>query len=768
MTTKTFKIKGMHCASCSAIITKKISKLDGIKNVNVNYASEKANIDFDESKINVEQMNNEIEKLGYSVHDNSMESMEHKSMSNMDNMSEVDHSEHLGLNQSKKDKEKDLGDQRVKIRFVFPLAIIIFLIMMWDIASQTFPSIPKFPIPMEIFNVIAMIFATIVMFSIGKPFIAGVIRFIKYRVANMDTLIGIGTLTAYIYSVIVTLFPQIREWMKLPEYTYFDVVIVVIGFVALGKYLEARSKQRTGEAIEKLLELQAKTALVVRNGIEVEIPISEVVIGDIIIVKPGAKIPVDGKIISGNTSIDESMITGESIPIDKKVGDIVIGATINKQGNIKFEATKIGSETMLAQIIKMVEEAQGSKAPIQAMADKISSIFVPIVIGIAFLSLLVWLLVGIPILGQEIAVSYGILSFVGILVIACPCALGLATPTAIIVGVGKGAEHGILIKNAESLELLSKVDTVVLDKTGTITKGKPEVTDIIILNSAYSQDEILKIAGSIEKLSEHPLAQAIASSISSNNFIFYNVENFISLEGVGVKGSIDNKNIYIHKPNENDKSDKLKELQEQGKTVVVVESDNNKIGLIALSDTIKDEAFEAIAKLHKKGIKVVMLTGDNSLAAEYIAKQVNIDDVFAEVLPSEKAGKIKELQSEGRIVAMAGDGINDAPALVQANVGIAMATGSDIAIESAGIALLHGDIHKISQAIDLSKSTLRTIKQNLFWAFIYNVIGIPIAAGLLYPIWGIVLNPIFAGLAMAFSSVSVVGNSLRLKTKQLK
>jgi Cu+-exporting ATPase len=490
------------------------------------------------------------------------------------------------------------------------------------------------------------------------------------------------------------------------------------------------------------------------------------VVGDIIIVKPGAKIPVDGKIIEGFTSIDESMITGESIPIDKKVGDIVIGATINKQGNIKFKATKIGNETMLAQIIKMVEVAQGSKAPIQAMADKISSIFVPIVLGIAFVSLIVWLFVGIPILGQNLAVSYGILSFVGVLVIACPCALGLATPTAIIVGVGKGAENGILIKNAESLELLSKVDTIVLDKTGTITKGKPEISDIIIIDNAYSKDEILKIAGSVEKLSEHPLAQAMASSLSSNNLSFYKVENFISVEGVGVKGSIGNKNIYIHKPDEIDKTDKLKELQEQGKTVVVIESDNNKIGLIALSDTIKDGAYEAIAKLHKRDIKVVMLTGDNRLAAEYIARQVNIDDVFAEVLPNHKADKIKEIQNEGKTVAMVGDGINDAPALVQANVGIAMATGSDIAIESAGIALLGGDIHKISQAIDLSKNTLRTIKQNLFWAFIYNIIGIPIAAGVLYPIWGIVLNPIFAGLAMAFSSVSVVGNSLRLKTKK--
>lgn len=772
MENKIFKIKGMHCASCSAIITKRLSKLDGIKNVNVNYATEKANIDFDVGKVNLEKMNSEIEKLGYTILDLKEDSIKKSDMSMMNKeehakMKGMDHSEHLGLSTSKEEKEKELSEQKAKTQFVLPLALFIFFIMMWDIASKTFSSIPNLPIQMELLNIISMILSTVVIFWIGKPFISGVVRFIKYRVANMDTLIGIGTMSAYIYSTIITLFPQIQIAMKLPEYTYFDVVIVVIGFITLGKYLEARSKQRTGEAIEKLLELQAKTALVIRDGIEVEIPISEVTVGEIIIVKPGMKIPVDGKITEGITSIDESMITGESIPVDKKVGDIVIGATINKQGSFRFAATKVGDETMLAQIIRMVEEAQGSRAPIQAMADKISSIFVPVVLGIAFFALLIWLFVGIPILGQSLAVSYGILSFVGILVIACPCALGLATPTAIIVGVGKGAEHGILIKDAESLELLSKVDTIVLDKTGTITKGKPEVTDVVVIDNSYSADDILKFAGSVEKLSEHPLAQSIADSAISKNITLLSVSEFIALEGVGVKAVVDNKNIYIHKPEINNTDASLKTLQGQGKTVVVVEVNDKKIGLIALSDTIKDGAKEAIAKLHKKGIKVIMLTGDNHLAALYIARQVNIDEVISEVLPGEKTGKIKSLQDEGRIVAMAGDGINDAPALVQANVGIAMATGSDIAIESAGIALLHGDIHKISQAIDLSKATMRTIRQNLFWAFIYNIIGIPVAAGLLFPIWGIVLNPIFAGLAMAFSSVSVVGNSLRLKTKKL-
>ncbi len=742
---KTFKIKGMNCASCSAIITKKLSVLDGVKDVNVNFATEKLNLNFDDKKLSIKQMNSELDKLGYSIHNLNEEIVNDKKVI---------------------DKDTEMEYQKYKTYFVFPLSIFVFLVMMWDIGAKIYPFIPNLPIPMSLWNIIAMILSSIVIFSIGKPFIQGIKRFIQYKVANMDTLIGIGTLTAYIYSVVITLFPQVVTSMRLPEYTYFDVVIVVIGFVTFGKYLESRSKRKTGEAIEKLLELQAKTAFVIRNNIEIEIPLSEVVIGDIVIVRPGGKIAVDGKITEGSTSIDESMITGESIPVDKKVGDTVTGATINKQGSFRFEATKIGNETMLSQIIKMVENAQGSRAPIQAIADKISSVFVPVVLIIAFTSLLVWIFVGSIFISSATAISYGILSFVSILVIACPCALGLATPTAIIVGVGLGAKQGILIKDAESLELLSKVDTIVLDKTGTITKGKPEVTDIIILDKIYSKNDILKFAGSVEKLSEHPLALSIVQSAMNENIILSKATNFNSLGGIGVKAIVENKEIYIHKPDANFENKDLNDLQEQGKTVVIIEVDNNKIGLVALSDTIKEGAKEAIDKLHKKGIKVIMLTGDNHKTATYIAKQVNIDNVFSEVLPSEKTNKIKSLQSEGRVVAMAGDGINDAPALVQANIGIAMATGSDIAIESAGITLLHGDIHKISQAINLSKNTMRTIKQNLFWAFIYNIIGIPIAAGLLYPIWGIVLNPVFAGMAMALSSVSVVGNSLRLKTNK--
>lgn len=516
-----------------------------------------------------------------------------------------------------------------------------------------------------------------------------------------------------------------------------------------------------------MLNLQAKTALVVRDGKEVEVPIGEVVIGDRIIVKPGEKIPVDGKIVSGSSSIDESMITGEPVPVDKNVGDVVIGATINKQGSFVFEATKVGSDTMLAQIVKMVEQAQGSKAPIQALADKVSGVFVPTVLVIALVALASWLIIGIPLIGQSLAISYGILSFVGILVIACPCALGLATPTAIIVGVGKGAEHGILIKDAASLELLGKVEVVVFDKTGTITKGRPEVSDVVSLVSGSSSDEILRYAGSVEKKSEHPLAQAIVSASVGRKLALSEVSNFSAQEGVGVSAHVGKQKVLIRKADKSDNESQIAKLQQEGKTLAVVEVDGAKIGVIAMSDTVKDEAKQAIASLHKKGVKVIMLTGDHEAAAQYIAKQAGIDQVIAGVLPNEKASKIKELQAAGATVAMAGDGINDAPALMQANIGIAMATGTDIAIESAGITLLHGDISKVAQAIDLSRSTMRTVKQNLFWAFIYNVVGIPVAAGLLYPIWGIVLNPIFAGLAMAGSSVSVVANSLRLKTKKL-
>jgi Cu2+-exporting ATPase/Cu+-exporting ATPase len=749
-----FDVRGMHCASCSLVIGKKLRKIPGVTNAEVNYATEKARVDFSPEKTSLQAMNADLQQLGYSL-------------SPVNNQAQADHSQHLGLATTKEIKIRELELLQAKTHFVLPITLLVFVLMMWEIAARTFSFVPNFPVPMGLFTTISLILSSIVLFWIGQPFILGVSRFIRFRVANMDTLVGVGTLTAFLYSATITLLPSLRQRILLPEYTYFDVVLVVIGFVTLGKYLEARSKLRTGEAIEKLVGLQAKTALVLRDGKEVEIPIDQVRVGDHVIVKPGSKIPVDGVMLEGTTAVDEAMVTGESLPVDKKVGDMVIGSTINKQGSIIFKATKIGADTLLSQIVRFVQEAQGSKAPIEALADNISSIFVPVVLGLAFLSMVLWLAIGIPFLGQQIAVSYAITSFVGILIIACPCALGLATPTAIIVGVGKGAEYGILIKDAESLQRLSKVTTVMFDKTGTLTKGVPEVTDVVLLDPQISEPEVIRLAASVEKKSEHPLAEAIVRYAHKKEITFGEVTDFISEAGVGVVANVDGVAVRVRKPSVKDSFAQMTELQKQGKTVVVLEKNNTVLGYIALSDTLKEGIAETIAALRKKGLSIVLLTGDNALAASFIAHQAGISMVFSEVTPQEKALKIKELQSQGQIVAMAGDGVNDAPALAQANVGIAMATGTDVAIESAGVTLLHGDIHKVGEAIMLSKATMRTIKQNLFWAFIFNVIGIPLAGGAFYPLFGWLLSPVFAGLAMAFSSVSVVTNSLRLKTKKL-
>jgi Cu2+-exporting ATPase/Cu+-exporting ATPase len=589
----------------------------------------------------------------------------------------------------------------------------------------------------------------------------------------MDTLIGIGTVAAYSYSFVVSAFEEtlLKSFPNVSN-TYFDVTIIVITFITLGKYLEARSKIKTGDAIEKLLNLQAKTALVVREGKEVEISVNDVKHGDLIIVKPGAKIPVDGVITEGSSFVDESMVTGEPMPEKKKVGDSVASGTINTNGSFIFKATKVGSETLLAQIIKMVEEAQGSKAPIQALADKISSVFVPIVLVIAFISLGAWLAFGARTIGMSSALSYGLISFVSVLVIACPCALGLATPTAIIVGVGKGAHEGILVKDAATLEELHKVDTVVFDKTGTITVGKPTVVDIKNLSDLKDSD-FLSVLASLEAKSEHPIASAITNYIQEKNIKLSKVSNFENIQGKGIKGLIGDVEYYAGNVkisadfNLSFDSSIIREYTLQGKTPVILSTKEKVLGFIMVSDEIKAESKKAITDLHKLGIRSVMLTGDDIQTAKYIASLVGIDDVIAHVLPENKLEKIKELQLQGRIVAMAGDGVNDAPALAQADVGIAMSTGTDVAIESAGITLLSGDISKLVKAIRLSKMTMLGIKQNLFWAFIYNIIGIPLAAGVFYPAFGLLLNPIFAGFAMAMSSVSVVANSLRIKTKKL-
>jgi len=759
METKTFQVKGMHCASCANIIKRKLEKLDGVSTCAVNFGTEKAEVAFDATKVDLPQMNEQVSKLGYTLNDTEVgKSSEYPQITSE--------------NQAKDQKLKELEEMRQKTAFVMPIAAVVFLLMLWEILAHSVAFLPTFPLSMDAFNRASFILATPVMFWIGRPFINGVVRFIKYRAANMDTLVGIGTLVAYFYSSIMLLFPEIKSLLNAPEGLYYDVTIVVIGFITLGKYLEAKSKLKTGEAIEKLLGLAAKFAVVVRDGEEIELPIGQVVVGDTIIVKPGQKIPVDGEISSGKSSIDESMITGEPIPVDKTVGDTVIGATINKHGAFQMRATQVGGQTVLSQIIKMVESAQGSKAPIERIADQVSGIFVPIVLVFAVVMLFLWTIVGSQFMPFSQSLSLGLISFVGILVIACPCAMGLATPTAVIVGVGKAAQNGILIKNAESLEKFQSVNFVVMDKTGTITNGTPSVTDIKV-TSNIAQKKILQLLASLEKQSEHPLAQAVVGRAKDERINFLSVSNFKALEGKGLEGTITGTHYFAGNLKLADDlgltvdTNHIKKLTSQGKTPVIFATKKTILAYIAIADTIKDDAQEAVAALHKLGIKVAMLTGDNRRTAEYIAKQVGIDRVIAEVLPGDKANEVKKLQDEGYKVAMVGDGINDAPALATADVGVAMGTGTDVAIESAGITLLGGHISKLPKAIRLARTTMKVIKQNLFWAFFYNVVGIPVAAGALYPFIGIMLNPAIAGAAMAFSSVSVVTNSLLLKRHKI-
>ncbi|MDP3962562.1 MAG: copper-translocating P-type ATPase, partial [bacterium] len=670
------------------------------------------------------------------------------------------------------EKLAEVADMKAKVMSAIPIAIIAALVMTWEILAQSGWISEMNATVEEFFHHLMPLLATYILFVVGKPYLLGFYRFLRYGKANMDTLIGIGTVAAYLYSFAVTAFEDVLRPFINVDFQYYDVTIVVITFIALGKYLEARSKIKTGDAIEKLLNLQAKTALVIRDGKEIEISVNDVKHGDMIIVKPGSKIPVDGAIAEGSSFVDESMVTGEPMPAQKKVGDNVVAGTINTSGSFTFKATKVGSETLLAQIIKMVEEAQGSKAPIQALADKISSVFVPVVLVIALLTLGSWLIFGGSTLGFSQALSFGLVSFVGILVIACPCALGLATPTAIIVGVGKGAREGILVKDAATLEKLHKVDTVIVDKTGTITIGKPTLVDVENF-SDLKKEEFISILASLEKKSEHPIAHAVVSYADERNITVLEISSFEGIQGKGVKGVIGGKeyfagNVKLMKDLgvEFDYSE-IEQLTMQGKTPVILATKEKALGFAMVADEVKVESKEAIQSLHRLGIKVIMLTGDDERAAKHIASQVGIDEVIAHVLPQDKLEKIKELQSQGRVVAMAGDGVNDAPALAQADVGIAMGTGTDVAIESAGITLLNGDISKMVKAIKLSKMTMRGIKQNLFWAFIYNVVGIPLAAGVFYPVLGWLLSPVFAGFAMAMSSVSVVSNSLRIKSKKL-
>ncbi len=783
MQTQIYKVKGMHCASCANIIERTIKKMEGVEDVAVNNGTENAKISFDKNKTNQEAFNKKLEPLGYTltipeIHNESM------SASSME-MSESEHSEHLGLNQSKKEKLKEIAGMKKGVLGALPVAIITIFIMSWEILGKYGLTPAMSETIFEFFHHLLPIFATFIFITIGKPYLLGVYRFFRYGKANMDTLIGLGTSVAFIYSFIVTAFEDaLRPYLSV-QYNFYEVVIVVIAFVAFGKYLEAKSKLKTGDAIEKLLNLQAKTALIIKDGQEIEIPIEQVAHGDIIIVKPGQKIPVDGIVIEGSSYVDESMITGEPIPVEKNMDAQVVAGTINTTGTFNFKATKVGSETLLSHIIKMVEDAQGSKAPIQALADKISSVFVPVVLGIAVFAFGAWMYFGIPVLGLSLALSLALTSFVAILVIACPCALGLATPTAIIVGVGKGAREGILVKDAETLETLYKANIVVVDKTGTITKGRPELTKIET-TGVLNENEIISILASLENKSEHPIAHAIVNhakdpegsrqggtSGARKNIKFLEVQNFEIIKGKGLKGTIDGVEYFagslkiVSDLNISYNTQTLEEETKQGKTPVLLTDKNSVLGVVFVADPIKPEAIETIQALHKLKKKVIMLTGDNKNTGAYIANLVGIDEVMAEVMPEDKLNIIKDLQNKGNIVVMAGDGVNDAPALAQANVGIAMGTGTDVAIESAGITLLGGDISKIVKAVKLSKMTMRGIKQNLFFAFIYNTLGIPLAAGLFYPIFGWLLSPVFAGFAMAMSSVSVVGNSLRIKSKKL-
>jgi len=764
-------ISGMHCASCASTIKRKLGKLDGVESCEVNYGTEKAKIVFDPSKTSIKAMNKEIDQLGYSLLEpeavlpTTIQSSLH---AGHDMMTPVTSDEKV-----KQRKLRELDQLRGQWITILPLVIISSAMMVWDIGADSLGILPSMPpVLRDFLHHLLPIFATYALLVVGQPYLRAVLNFFKYRVANMDTLVGLGTSVAFLYSFMLAAFEQPLMPYINTEQSYYDVTIVVIGFITLGKYLEARSKLKTGEAIEKLLDLQAKKAVVIRAGKEIEILIEEVVVGDVLIVKPGQKIAVDGEIIEGSSSIDESMITGESIPVDKKKGDLVIGSTLNKHGALKVRALKVGNDTVLAQIIKMVEEAQGSKAPIEKLADQVSSVFVPVVLAFAVLVLLSWILVGMQFMPFYEALTLGIVSFVGILVIACPCAMGLATPTAVIVGVGKAAQHGILIKNAESLEKLNAVNFIVLDKTGTITKGKPEVTDIEPL-AAWSSNQALQILASLEQHSEHPLAQAVVEKAKAKKIKPGAVVDFSIIEGKGLIGTIKGKkylagNLKLVTDLKLTVDDKIiKRFTSVGKTPVILMTEEKILAYVAIADKVKDEAKEMVSLLHAQNLKVAMLTGDNQRTAEYIATQVGIDKVIAEVLPADKAHEILKLQQQGYKVAMVGDGINDAPALVIADVGIAMGTGTDVAIESAGITLLGGRISKLPQAIKLSRATMSTIKQNLFWAFFYNVAGIPIAAGILYPFFGILLNPAIAGGAMAFSSVSVVLNALRLKNLKL-
>ena len=737
-------ISGMHCSSCAGIIERQLKKVPGVIEARVNFAAEKASIIYDSHQASVEDLIKVVGKAGYQ---GSLASLEDSASQGKRQQTEIKH-------------------QWSK----FITSLILSSPMIYFMFLDFFGFLPGAKTILPHVGLISFVLATPVQFFIGSGFYRGMISALKMRTFNMDSLIAIGTSVAYFYSFVnfIKYFALNNSLiglngLKIPD-LYFETAAFLITFVILGKFLEAKAKGRTSEAIKKLMGLQAKTARVIRSGETIDIPVDQVVKNDIVVVRPGEKIPVDGVITKGSSAIDESMITGESLPIEKYIDDLVIGATINKFGSFEFVATRVGSETTLAQIIRLVEDAQGSKAPIQAVADRISAYFVPGVIAIAVLAFVIWYFV------LSAPLSFALMTFTAVIVIACPCALGLATPTAIMVGTGVGAEYGILIKGGEPLESASKIRTIIFDKTGTITKGKPEVTDIEELGE-LEEAEILTISASLEKQSEHPLAEAIVNYANEEKLALSAVEGFAAIPGHGVKGLIKKQEYYLGNRKlitdtlglKTDKYERrLIRLEEQGKTAMILATKKNVLGIIAVADTIKETSKEAVERLQKMGLDVWMITGDNIRTAKAIASQAGITNILAEVLPQDKASEVKKLQAIGKKVAMVGDGINDAPALAQADLGIAMGSGTDIAMETGGIVIIKNDLRDVVHALDLSKTTVQKIRQNLFFALFYNVIGIPIAARVFSSI-GLVLKPELAGLAMALSSVSVVSNSLLLR-----
>lgn len=739
---KSFQIKGMHCASCVYKVEKELKKIDGVKEAVVNLASEKATVTYDGNKVNNNLFNDAVKNAGYEI---------------LEQKNEIDHQHH---------KDESLNILKQKVIF----SLIISFLIIWG----SFPLLMDFAPSILKNYFVQFLLATIVQFWIGLIFYKPAISALKRFTSNMDTLVAIGTSVAYLYSAFVTFFPQMLIDAKVEPMPYFDVSATIIALIILGRYLEAKAKSKTSDAIKKLIGLQAKTASVVYKDREINVPIEKVEIGNIIRVRPGEKIPVDGMIIDGESSIDESMVTGESMPVDKYKGDTVIGATLNKTGSFLFKATKIGTDTMLAQIIKLVEEAQGSKAPIQKTVDLIASYFVPIVIVLSIFTFTIWYF-----FGPQPRFLFAMLNSIAVLIIACPCAMGLATPTAIMVGTGIGAENGILIKNAEALETAHKINTIVFDKTGTLTNGTPEVLDFKI-EEKYPENIFWDLVGSVEYHSEHPLSKAVISYIekekSFKGWSAKNLKKFKAIEGFGVEATVGNNQVLIGNvkllKHQNIKFDnnlikRADSWMKDGMTVIHAVINNKHKGAIAIADTLKETAKQGIAELKRLGIETVMMTGDNYPTAQAIAKKVGITRILAEVLPDQKEKQVKIIQSEGKIVGMVGDGINDAPALAAADIGMAMGSGTDVAIESSDITLVNKDLRSVAKAINLSKKTMRTIKLNLFWAFGYNVLLIPIAIGILYPFFKILLNPIFASFAMATSSISVVTNSLLLKKAKI-